>query len=64
MLRSCINVGANARDGAVRGFKSSDPKVSDLHGFAIRCQQKILWFDVTMNHPTLVRVGEAGANLL
>src|SRR2546423_5286893 len=64
MLRSRVNVRADARDGAIGGFNFRDPEVGNLYRLLIGSQQKVLRLDVSMNHPLLVRVGESRRNLL
>src|SRR5437764_7957196 len=64
MLRSRVNVCADARDGAIGGFDFRNSEVSNLYRLLIGSQEKVLRLDVSMNHPILVRVGESGRNLL
>src|SRR5713101_8132003 len=59
-----VDVCADARDRAVGGFEFGHAKIRNLHGLMIGREQKVLWLDVAMNHPALMRVSEPGADLL
>ena len=64
MFRGRIDIRADASDHALGSFQTRHSEVSNLYDLAVGAQQKILRFDVTMNHSTPMRVSQAGANLL
>src|ERR1041384_117951 len=63
MFRRRIDVGSDSRDRAVGRIDASHAEIRDLHDLFVGSEQKVLRFDVAMNHAALVRVRESGANL-
>src|SRR5205814_469146 len=64
MLRRGIDICADARNCAIATFKPRHAKVGNLHGFAIARQQEILRLNVAMDDAALMRMREAGTDLL
>ena len=64
VLRGRVNICADARDGAFVCSQTRHAEVSDLNYLAIGSQQQVLRFYVAVNHAVLVRVSQAGTNLL
>src|SRR6266699_948708 len=64
MLRRSIDVSTDSSNRAVACLEFCDPEVRNLDYTLIGRQQKVLRFDVAVNHVALMRVSESGANLL
>ena len=59
-----IDVCSDSSDRAVHRVDAGHAEVCNLHDLLVSSQKQILRLDVAMNHATLMRVSEPGADLL
>jgi hypothetical protein len=59
-----VDVCADPGDRAFSRLKPGDTKVSNFDNLSVGREQKILRFDIAVNHAAPVRMSQSGADLL